>query len=415
MSLFGSLYTSVSGLNAQSQALSMISDNIANTSTVGYKSTSAQFSDLVTQAGGSAGFSSGGVTTNTLHNIDLQGLPQQTQSATDLAISGSGFFVVQQSPAAGQATNYTRAGSFSENNQGYLVNTQGYYLMGWQLSPTGALPAATDTLQSLSPVNLNTVSTSLAATTTSALNLNLNASDIPAVAPAVNYTRSLTVYDSLGAAQTIKLDFSKTGANAWNLKTTSGTPAVSATTALTFTTSGAISSVGGVAVPPGPGTISVAGIVWGNGSAAQTISIDLNKVTQESAPYNVTAVTQDGVAYGTQTGVTIDKKGVVSATYTNGLTKTVFQLPIATFAADTQLAPASGGVYTQTQASGAYLLSQAGTGAAGTISPSALEQSNVDLASEFSNMIVTQQAYSANSKVITATNKMLQDLLQVQV
>jgi len=412
MSLFGSLYTSVSGLAAQSQALSMISANIANTSTVGYKSNSAQFSDLVTQAAGASGFSGGGVATHTVQNIDLPGLPQQTQSATDLAISGNGFFVVQQTPAAGQGALYTRAGSFSEDNQGYLVNTQGYYLMGWPLSASGALPTATDTISSLTPVNLNAVSTSLAPTTTAALNLNLNASDTPAVAPAVNFPRSLTVYDSLGAAQTIQLNFSKTATNAWNLVTTSGTPAVTATTALTFNSSGQLATIGGVAVPPG--TISVAGINWGNGSAPQTVSIDIGKITQQAAPYSVTSVTQDGVPFGSRTGVTIDKNGVVSATYSNGLIKKVYQLPIATFPADTQLSSLSGDVFAQTQASGTYLLNQAGNSGAGSISPSALEQSNVDLAQEFSNMIVTQQAYSANSKVISTANQMLQSLLQVQ-
>ena len=121
MSLFGSLYTAVSGLNAQSQSLSMISDNIANSSTIGYKSDSAQFSDLVTQSGASTQFSSGGVATNTIQNIDLQGLTQQTQSSTDMAIVGKGFFVVQPTPGAAQTASYTRAGSFTENSQGYGV------------------------------------------------------------------------------------------------------------------------------------------------------------------------------------------------------------------------------------------------------------------------------------------------------
>jgi flagellar hook protein FlgE len=415
MSLFGALYTSVSGLGAQSQALSMISANIANTSTVGYKSDSAQFSDLVTQAGGSGGFAGGGVTTNTVQNIDLAGLPQQTQSSTDLAISGSGFFVVQQAPGAGQDTDYTRAGSFTENNQGYLVNTQGYYLMGWPLSATGALPASISTTSSLTAINLNSVSTDLAPTANATVNINLNAADTPAVAPATNYSYGLQVYDSLGAPQTIQLAFTKAAAPAvdsWSVTTTSGNPAVtSAPTALTFSTSGALATVGGVAVPPA--TLSVAGIAWGNGSAAQTVNIDISNISQLSAAYSASA-TQDGAAFGTQSSISINKNGVVSATYSNGQTKNVFQIPIATFAADTQLSSSTGDVFQQTLASGTYNLNQAGQGGSGTVASSELEGSNVDLATEFSNMIVTQQAYNANSKVLSTANTMLQDLLQVQ-
>ncbi|HLG88683.1 MAG TPA: flagellar hook protein FlgE [Alphaproteobacteria bacterium] len=407
MSLFGSLYTSVSGLSAQSQALSMISANIANTSTVGYKSDSAQFADLVTQAGASTSFSSGGVVTSTVQNIDQQGLLQQTQSSTDMAISGNGFFVVQQSPTAGQTAAFTRAGSFSENSQGYLVNTQGYYLMGWPLN-NGALPASTSTISSLVPVNLNTVATSVAPTANAAVNLNLNASDTPAVAPATNYSYSLQVYDSLGAPETIQLAFNKTAANTWTLTTTSGSPAVSTPTGLTFSSSGVLTA-------PASGTISVAGINWGNGSAPQTVSIDISKISQLSAPYSVSSVTQDGASFGTETGVSVSKTGVVSVNYSNGQIKQVYQLPIATFTADSQLSSGSGDVFLQTQNSGTYYLNQAGQGGAGSVSPSSLEQSNVDLATEFSNMIVTQQAYNANSKVLSAANTMLQDLLQVQV
>ena len=412
MSLFGSLYTSVSGLSAQSQALSMISANIANTSTVGYKSDSAQFADLVTQAGASNSFSSGGVLTNTVQNIDTQGLLQQTQSSTDMAISGNGFFVVQSSPAAGQTAAYTRAGSFSETSQGYLVNTQGYYLMGWPLN-NGALPPSTSTLNSLVPVNLNTVATSVAPTANGAINLNLNASDSVIALPQHNYSYSLQVYDSLGAPQSIQLDFNKTAPNAWTVNATAGTPPVTTPFNLTFNANGTLATIGGVPVPPT--TISPPAITWGNGSSNQTISIDIGKMTQLSAPYSVSSVTQDGASFGTQTGVSVSKTGVISVNYSNGQIKQVYQLPIATFTADSQLSSGSGDVFLQTQNSGTYYLNQAGQGGAGAVSPSSLEQSNVDLATEFSNMIVTQQAYNANSKVLSSANTMLQDLLQVQV
>jgi len=249
-------------------------------------------------------------------------------------------------------------------------------------------------------------------TANASVDLNLNAADAPAVAPATNYSYSLQVYDSLGAPQTIQLAFTKAAAPAvdsWSVTTTSGTPpVVSAPTALTFNGSGVLTA-------PAPATLSVAGINWGNGSVAQTISINVANITQLSAPYAVSSVTQDGAAFGTQTGVSVSKAGVVSATYSNGQIKKVYQIPIATFAADSALSSGSGDVFLQTQDSGTYYLNQAGQAGAGSVSPSALEQSNVDLATEFSNMIVTQQAYNANSKVLGAANTMLQDLLQVQV
>lgn len=408
MSLFGSLYTSVSGLSAQSQALSMISDNIANTSTIGYKSNSAQFSSMVMQTSAGSQYSSGSVQTNTIQNINQQGLLQQTQSSTDLAISGSGFFVVQPSSQSGAGAVYTRAGSFTENSLGYLVNTAGFYLMGWPLSTSGALPTATDTVQSLQPVNLSNFATSLARTSSASFNLNLDATDaVPASGN--NFSRSLTVYDSLGGAQNIDLAFTKTGTNAWTLTATGGSPLTTATQALTFASDGSLAT-------PASGTVSLGPINWGNGSATnQTIDIDIANLTQQSAPYSVGSATQDGVPFGNRSGVSVDKDGNVIASYTNGQTRKIFQLPIATFAAPSQLSNASGNVYEQTLASGPYYLNQAGSGGAGIIAPSSLEQSNVDLATEFSNMIVTQQAYAANSKVISTTNQMLQQLMQIQV
>ena len=156
MSLFGSLFTGVSALSAQSQAMGMISNNIANVNTTGYKRNEASFSSLVTQVGRSTTYSPGGVRAATEQTVNQQGTPQQTASTTDVAISGSGFFVVQQRPngGSGEETLYTRAGSFSEDENGYLRNSNGFYLMGWEIGDDGELVDATADVASLSPVSV---------------------------------------------------------------------------------------------------------------------------------------------------------------------------------------------------------------------------------------------------------------------
>ena len=219
MSLFGSLFTGVSALSAQSQAMGMISNNIANVNTTGYKRNEASFSSLVTQAGRSTIYSPGGVRASTEQTVNQQGTPQQTASSTDVAISGSGFFVVQQSPngSSGQETLYTRAGSFSEDENGYLRNSNGFYLMGWEIGDDGELVDATADVASLSPVSVGFESGRTKQTTQADVVLNLDARQ-STTAAGPHFSRSMTVYDSLGAAQQIQMDFTATGvANTWSL------------------------------------------------------------------------------------------------------------------------------------------------------------------------------------------------------
>src|SRR3954464_549544 len=219
MSLFGSLFTGVSALSAQSQAMGMISNNIANVNTTGYKRNEASFSSLVTQAGRSTVYSPGGVRAATEQTVNQQGTPQQTASSTDVAISGSGFFVVQQSPNAtsGQETMYTRAGSFSEDENGYLRNSNGFYLMGWEIGDDGALVNATADVASLSPVSVGFESGRTRQTPQADVVLTLDARQ-STTAAGPHFSRSMTVYDSLGAAQQVQMDFTATAtANTWTL------------------------------------------------------------------------------------------------------------------------------------------------------------------------------------------------------
>ncbi len=487
MGLFGALFTGVSGLAAQSQAMGIISNNIANANTTGYKSDSAAFSDLVTQADLSNEYDPGGVRAATEQNVTTQGTIEQTTSNTDLAVSGDGMFVVTANPneASTNSPYYTRAGDFTTDSAGNLVNTAGYYLMGWKLDSNGNLPDSAGSISSLTPINVNVSSSILQQTSQISLSANVDsteasdtvyatASGAPAADPATpTYTTQLSVVDSLGTTQTLNLNMTKNYSDAWTAQVTgagsnypysigvlfnpqggiqaegpvsAGTPAVTAgqssgTASDTFSSSisgnqltvtqvnddGSGSATGstttttvysygsGVVSSANPATVNLPQMNFGDGSSpVQTVKLDISSLTQYASESTVNSTTSDGIAYGTKTGISINSAGLVSADYSNGQVKAIYQVPLATFNSENSLQESTGDVYQQTTGSGTYYLRQANTGGAGVIVPSALEESNTDIATEFSNMIIDQQAYSANSKVISTADQMLSTLLQIQ-
>ncbi|HRJ11875.1 MAG TPA: flagellar hook protein FlgE [Alphaproteobacteria bacterium] len=420
MSLFGALFTGVSALSSQSQSMAMISNNIANVNTVGYKRVYADFTSLVTGSG-SGTYAPGGVQARTLATTASQGILQQTSNATDIAISGNGFFVVRREPNDTQEVLYSRAGSFSEDNSGYMRNTAGMVLYGWPLDSNGEIPASNSNIGSLVPVNVSFLGGQTKATTSATLALNLNAGQATG-ATAPHFTREITVYDTLGSAQTLSLEFVRTGTNAWTMDvkdgngdsllpdTTTVPDGIGDPVTVTFSSDGSIDEIAGVAAT----SLSVAGISWGNGSSTQTIDLNLANLTQFDADYNVVNITQNGAELGLRTGVQIDRYGKVFATFSNGTTAQLFQLPLATFANPNGLKEQSGNAYSITTESGDYNLREAGASGSGLVAPNSLEGSNVDLADEFSKMIITQRAYSAGTKVITTADQMLQELLQTR-
>ena len=531
MSVFGSLFTAVSGLSAQSQAMGMISNNIANISTVGYKRTDAAFSDLVTNTGSSTLYSSGSVKASQNNRIDLQGILQQSASATDLAISGNGFYVVKSSttdPAA--ETLYTRAGSFSEDQNGDLKNTSGFNLYGWPLDQSGNIIGSLTSTSSLVPVNVSFPNGLTQPTTTASLTANLDANQAVSGLTTPDFSRPITIYDSLGNAQTLTAQFRKdppatatasgttdmslvngnfqpgtdsftvdvgagpttitldgdvnklltdlnavagvqahldtnnkliiqssNPANPLDIEDVSGTPLetqfgmvagpipvataptpLAGTTLLnsttpdpnnwwnvTFTSSAGTNLSGEInfatdgtlnAIPDSKGAVNVQlnTINWGNGSNPQTVQFNIGSLVQHAGDFSVSAADQNGTALGFRTGVSVDESGVVSAQFSNGLSRQVYQLAIANFADANGLTPLSGDVFRTSDTSGTVVLNKANSGGAGTIQGGALEQSNVDLADEFSKMIVTQRAYSANTKVISTADQMTQDLLNIR-
>lgn len=560
MSLTGALLSGVSGLQAQSNAMGIISDNIANLNTIGYKKSNATFSTLVVNSAATTTYSPGGVQSGRFALISTQGTLQASNSPLDVAITGNGFFAVNDQGNGLGNQLYTRAGSFHQDVQGRLVNSAGMYLEGWALTQAGAISnvnqlqvvsvgttngvavgtqnvtvgANVDSSQTIFTSNSDTSTAAVATTTTTlstaddlALTINGSAytlgfatgtgmitsfgtgtvanystladlanliNSIPGLQASVSqsttnatltfsspwkvavtgsgiaglglstgiaasYTAGniqtgtstaqfndpIQVFDALGTAHTLNLSFIHTGTNQWAYElydtdsdvagTATGRGLLSAG-AITFNGDGSLDSVTAfpTTLPSGatnqalystttdlPTSISVN---WANGASSSSIKFNLGTagavgtgktdgLTQFASAFNKNFTNQDGAAVGLQTGVTIDKNGFVIASYSNGATQKLFQVPVTTFADPSALQAQDGNTYSQTVASGNFNWRVAGTGGAGSIAPSSLEESNADLGDEFANMITTQTAYSANSKTITTSNTMLQELLQI--
>jgi flagellar hook protein FlgE len=394
----------------------MISDNIANSSTVGYKTSSALFEQLVTSSSSASSYSSGGVATGTRANITTQGLLTTTTNATDVAISGNGFFPVTTSLTGG-ATYYTRNGAFTTDDKGYLTSSTGAYLLGWRTDASGNVVGAASS-DTMVPIDTSVAATSGSATTKTSFALNLPSD----AAVNATFTSSMSVYDSLGTAATMQVTWTKTAANTWTgsfanptsaTDTSTAIGTVSGSASITFNSDGSLAS-------PASASISISG--WTTGAANSTIALNLGTVggtdglTQYSSgastpAISLTSIDSDGLAFGKLSSVAVGDNGLVNATYSNGQTIAIYKIPVATFAAADQLKAMSDGLYAATASSGNAVVQASGTNGAGKIYGSELESSTTDTNEQFSSMISAQQAYSAASQVITAVNKMFDTLI----
>ncbi len=440
MSIYGAMMIGVSGLDANSKALSVSSSNIANVNTVGYKSAANAFSTLLASAVGSGDVSSAGVTANQAQLVTEQGGITSTNSATDLALSGNGFFVVSAAPTSSGTSPtllYTRAGSFTPDASGNLQNSAGLYLQGWPLASDGSVPTDRNDLTN---INVNNLAGKAEATTTMSLKANLQAStaittpytagDMAAGTVQPDFQRTINVYDSQGGAQPLQVSYVKTGANSWSYEVTYQGPAANigsptnnliTSGTISFNADGTLKTADTSAASP-TGSINVT-IPWSpsvSGLNPQTISINMGTVgssdgiTQFDNPSALVSSSIDGALFGSVSGVAIDNDGFVSAQFTNGLSQKVFKIPVATFANPDGLSAVSGNAYVASLNSGSPTIGEANLGGAGTIQSKALEGSTVDLANEFTNLITTQRAYSASARIITTADQMLQTLEQIQ-
>jgi len=594
MGLFGSLFTGVSGLFAQSQNTAIISNNIANINTTGYKRSEASFFSLVTTEGASSVFSPGTVSVNRIQRVDQQGAIQQTASSTDASISGNGFFPVQRSGDFGQETLYTRNGTFSEDSQGLLRNASGFILQAWPIDAEGNLPANQGDLISLVPANVAFLGGLTRPTSSAELSINLDANQepingqllsppqaLPVGDQPAHFTRGLTVFDALGSEQNLSLEYRKivgpssnftsnssitaqspndviaggggasgrfpginvgdalditiggttetfefvdtagtgviAGANeivtvqdyidalesfgtgaelsatltsGGDIRTQAIDPSVTITVAdnvgtpatgtnalaivpdpksgtLTFTpdfdittnlpagvypsqgtefpqvanttsanpdgwweltvihpdgstlSQGLVNFDGNGSLNAGPDSegnidIELQGIDFGNGSALQDLSIDIESFSQFAGNFDVIFSDQNGAELGLRTGVEITRDGRVVARFSNGASADLYQIPIVTFANPNGLTEVSGTAYSESDESGEENLREAGSGGAGFVEPSTLEASNVDLADEFARLIVSQRAFGASTRLISTVDEMTEDLLRLR-
>jgi flagellar hook protein FlgE len=432
MSLYGALSIGVAGLDAASAALSVSSSNIANVNTIGYKQATASFSTYLDSSLGANSSASAGVTAVIGQNVTKNGLAQSTSSPTDLSISGAGFFIVSPTASATGAQEFTQVGNFTADSKGNLVNANGNYLLGWKLDANGNPPSNnTD----LSLINVSGITGSAEETSNVSLQANLQststvdasyaAGDMTAGLASPDFQTTINAYDSQGGIQPITLSFVETGSNTWAYEaayagnaSNLSSPNPIAEGTLNFNSDGSLANVDGAATPTGTFAMT---IPWSasSGLAAQTINVNLgtvgstNGVTQFSANSAVSGQTVNGSPFGSVTGVSVGTNGIVTAQFSNGISQNVFQIPIATFANPDGLLALSGNSYRQSNTSGGANINQAGNGGAGTIAADSLEESTVDLSSEFTKLITAQNAYSAAARVVSTANQMLQSLEQI--
>ena len=456
MGIFDTLTTAVSGLQAQAFALQNISGNIANSQTTGYKETGTSFEDLVSASSSLADQAAGNVLANSFATNNVQGSIQTTSVSTDMAINGDGFFVVAQptsvsdnNPVFTGADLYTRRGDFQQDQNGYLVNGAGDYLMGVPLDPTtgnpiGSVPQVLQFGNNVSPAvattqidyaaNLPSLPQTADYSSTTPQSELLDptkfstnpliagsgtvvGSDVSTFLNQSVSGGSVTAYDSLGNPVNVQMRWAKvdsasqggTHADTWQLfyQADSNPTATSVAwqnvgTAFTFGSNGQLNP----AIP----NLSLTKFTV-NGDSLGTVNINfasggLTQFANPSGAVTVNQIQQNGSPSGSLKSVSVNNQGRLVGSYSNGQTIALAQVSLATFKGENYLQSEDGGAFAATPQSGSALFS-----ASGSIVGSSLESSNVDIATQFSQLIVAQQAYSANAKVMTTANQMIQSLL----
>jgi flagellar hook protein FlgE len=550
MSIFGALFSGVSGLNANAQAMGTISDNISNVNTTGYKRAETRFKTFVTTPATATFYTPGGVQSTIQNLIDRQGLLQASQSNTHLGIVGQGFFVVADTISANNTSGtfqYTRAGEFEPDKDGNLRNTAGFYLRGWPIDANGNITSNQSDLSVTETVNITGVTGTASATSTVNIQANLQASQavtsapqdlttavvtdgdtnlstatppltaleqitidavgtvntftfttaapgdgefntlnqlaslinaatgmvgsvsngvltvtgdpgnsltvsgtaapdlfgaVATTAPATydptssatnmasnsitpDFERSVQIFDSKGGARTLTFAYLKSQvANRWytevhiepssDVTTLNG---IIATGTTAFNTDGTFDSANTTAALTGAITVPWAPVL---GVSAQTVTIDFgtagqaNGLSQFDSASQLVAFDVNGSLFGQLAGVTVDDTGTVAAQFDNGSSQDLYKLPIATFFNPNGLQPRTGNSFIQTTSSGTFSLQQAGIGTAGLVAPASIEASTVDLAEEFTDMIIVQQAFAAAGRVITTGNEMLDEVIRLK-
>lgn len=430
MSILRSMHTGASGLRSHTSAIGVTGDNIANVNTTGFKRARGVFEDILGRSiAGSSATPMAGAGSRLAHIEQMwtQGALLTTDSPTDLALSGNGFFMVEGNAGGMQGRFFTRAGQFHIDQAGFLVNPNGLQLQGYPAQADGSLGAQLGALQVAGgtlPAN---------PTTSADISVNLDANEAVSATPfdpldpgaTSDFPTSLTVYDSLGNAHDITVYFKKTGANAWEWHAmvdggetatgTAGVPFEGASGTLDFNPDGTLQAE----------TTTASSWDFLDANPGQTIDFDfgdaiadggtgLGASTQFGSPSTTAGLSQDGYSAGTVSGISIESDGTVTGVFSNGQRRTLGQVAVADFASEHGLDRAGQGLWVETAASGEPLVGGAATGGRGSIVAGALEGSNVDIGREFVDLISFQRGFQANSRIITTADEMYGELVNLK-
>ncbi len=406
MGILTSMFTAVTGLSSYGNAMGVIGNNIANVGTAGFKSSRATFSDLISSslgAGGGGNQIGLGVFLNDVQTNFSQGSMTTTGNTFDLAIDGNGFYQVRNPSGS---VFYTRAGQFKVDSLGQVVDASGALLQGYQADSVGNITST------IGGITLTSSAVPPLATTSADIlgNLNANAT-APTAAFSVtnttsyNFSTGMTFYDSLGNSHQMQLYFRKTAANAWGVYSQIDGGAATAQTNMTFNASGAVTA---------GGTQTITAALTNGATTPQSITVNVASLTQFGAASGVESQSQNGYSSGTLDRISVDKEGRVMAQFTNGQTRALAQVVLSRFTNPDGLANVGDNHFLETMESGAALAGAPTLNGLGRVLSGTVEQSNVDLGKEFVDMIITQRAFQANSRAITTSDEMLQELVNLK-
>ena len=410
MSFFG---VPLSGLLASQTQLQAVSNNLANLDTVGFKDQTASFSDVFAQSSLNNGTNDPvqtglGVNASQSTSDFTDGALSATGISSNMALSGNGFFVTQDSRGV---TDYTRAGDFTANSNGELTTPSGETVMGY--------PAVNGVVNTSAPLQTLQIALGSAITATQTANFGVSANLNASAATGTTFSSTTPVYDSLGVSHVLTVNYTKAADNQWNYSVNMPTADTGATTSTLTTGTLNFDASGNLQIPAGGSTVPIKVAGFTDGAATMNLTWNLADstgaptITQTSLASTTTATTQDGRAAGTLTSYTAQSDGTIQGTYSNGQTIALGQVAVAEFSNTQGLVRVGDNNYQATSGSGTAQVGVAGTGGRGVITGGSVESSNVDVAAEFAKMIVAQQAYQANAKTVTTLDQISQATIQM--
>lgn len=410
----------LSGLNVSSKTLDVIGNNIANSGTVGFKAGQAQFADVFAASLAGAGTSPVGLGAKVADVVQqfTQGNVTTTNNPLDIAINGGGFYRLDKQGSI----LYARNGQFQLDKNGFVVTSGGLRLTGYAATASGTINTGAITDVQISNADVAPQATGTATLGVAGVVAKLNMdSRAPIIAAAFNFadpttynnSAALTVYDSLGSPSTYTFYFKKTAANTWNVQTTITNPAGTTTSegllgTMVFNSSGVLTTAMPFAESIPFGDLNT-------GAATLPFNVDFGGTTQFGGDFGINTLSQDGFAFGKLSGFNVGRDGIVVGSYTNGQTKNLGQVILASFRNPQGLQPLGDNVWAETSDSGVSLLGTPGSsGAYGALQSAAVEDSNVDLTAELVNLITAQRVYQANAQTIKAQDSVLQTLVNLR-